>query len=199
MKIIFAIITAALFMTQAYAAQAEQVDVALELPPTFIQESCPTPIWKTKAIIWRGAKDKRSEPEIGSQTQKNKDPILVAANPTITKAFDDAAQRLLKACGVTLVAKGDDEAPELTLEIKQFYVGVEKKLVSGTDVGKSEIEFTLTDGSGAHSFGIGSQMDSKSIRQKSIKQLSSTLNKLFAETLKGVPTLTAFGNALQGK
>jgi hypothetical protein len=116
------------------------------------------------------------------------------ASPPIETVFDDALRKILAACGLKLVLKEDDELPELSVEIREFHVGVEKKLVTGKNASRSEIEFTLNHmNGGLRTFSLGTEMDAKSIRHKTSSQLIDALSKLFVETLEGVPTIKDFG------
>ena len=171
----------------AAAGAADTATIALEMPVGLVQQACPARVWKNTAVVWKGVTDKRPAPEVGVQTQKNKAPIPVMAEPPIDKAFDVALRQLLPACGMTFAEKAGANALQLSAEVREFSTSVEKKLVTGKSEARSAIAFQARQGNRSTSVTVGYEMTSKKVRSGDIKQLTQTLNELFAETLKQIP------------
>ncbi|MFH0799283.1 MAG: YajG family lipoprotein [Pseudomonadota bacterium] len=169
------------------ASAAESVSIALTMPPGTAAEACKIPAWKGLTVAWGGVTDKRPSPEVGLQTQKGKEAIPVLAEPALTSAFDSALRTLFSACGMKFASKETEGAVQLSAEIREFYVGVKKGLLTGKSEAKSGIAFVSRHGNQSATVVVGSEMESKKIRSGNIKQITSTLNDLFADTLKQIP------------
>lgn len=163
------------------------LSITLSTPPMLAQDSCKVPIWSDAQFIWKGIIDKRPSPEIGLQTQKGKEPIPVMADPPLSQVLDKSLYEIFTACGMKLAENGPDTMPTLSAEIREFYTGVEKKLLTGKSKAKSSIAFTLRKGGQSTSVTVGFEIDSKKIRSGSTKQLQQTLNELLVETLRQIP------------
>lgn len=188
MKTLIAFASLFVILSVSLDASAEDgVNIALTAPADLVSKACPTPVWKDLSVIWNGVKDKRTSPEVGSQTQKGKEPIPVLSNPPLDQVFASALKNLLGACGMKFVSKDSEGALNLSAELKEFYAGVEKKLITGKSTAKSSIVFATSRGGTSSSVTVGYEMESKKIRSGNIKQLTSTLNDLFTATLKQIP------------
>ncbi len=170
----------------AYAESPQEV--ALVLPPHFAAEVCAARAWNDLPVVWGGTKDLRPSREIGAQTQKGKEPIMVMAQTPLEQVVDAALQQVLAACGMKFVKEGDGDALKLSAGIREFYVGVEKGLVSGKSKAVSGLEFTGGRGAGASTVSIGYETEAKKIRTGDVKQLTQTLNELFAATIRRAAT-----------
>ena len=169
-------------------ARGEQsASVMLEMPAALPAEACPQPAWTNVSAVWKGVVDKRPSPEVGMQTQKGKEPIPVVSEPPATEAFDGALKKLLPACGMKLVEKGTEETLVLSAELREFYVGVEKKLLTGKSEARSSVAFMARKGNRSTSVTVGYEIDSKKVRSGNIKQISKALSELFVETLRQIP------------
>ena len=177
----------ALFVVIPAAQAADAVSISLEMPVGLVQQACPAPVWKNTTVVWEGVTDKRPAPEVGVQTQKNKEPIPVVASPSVDKAFDAALRLLLPACGMTFAEKGNADALRLSAEVREFSTNVEKKLVTGKSEAKASVAFHARQGNRSTSVTVGYEIDGKKVRSGNVKQLTQTINELFAETLKQIP------------
>lgn len=166
----------------------EASKITLSIPDGFVGEVCKKPVWNNLPVKWEGTVDKRTLPEVGVQTQKGKEPQPIMAEPQLDKAFDAAIEKLLTTCGMKFVGKADDNDMHLSAEIREFYVGVKKGLVTGKSEAKSSLTFLSRRGGQSATVTVGTEIESKKIRSGNIKQLTSTLNELFTETLKQIPT-----------
>lgn len=182
------IVLFAVLCVASLARAEETVSVKLQAPEGIAAMVCPKPMWNGMTVIWKGVQDKRGYGEIGVQNQKGKDPIKVFSDPTMAVVFDKAIKDTLTTCGMKFISKGDeDEIPSLSVEIRDFYAGVDKKLLTGKGEAKSRLEIMFTRDSQTKSLGFGGDMDSKGLRKGSIKQLEKSLNELLAYTLKNMP------------
>ena len=172
----------------AMAQDPSRPSISLETPAWFAQQACPAPVWNGVIAVWKGTTDTRHEKVIGVQTKKGQEPIEVVANPPLDAAFDKALRDLFVACGMKFVEKTEGETPRLSAEIKDFYAGVEKKLVTGKSVAKSMLTLVIDKGITTKTVDVGMEMESKDVRKGDIKGLTNALNKLFIETLKQIPT-----------
>ena len=173
----------------AFADTPEKETVALEVPAGLAQQICKQPVWNGVIAVWKGVTDERPEKAIGLQTRKNgKDPIEVFASPTLDSVLDKALREVFTACGMKFTDKGGSETLKLSVQIKQFYAGVEKKLITGKAKATSALTFTADKAMQTRTIDIGNDMESKEARKGDIKGLTKALNSLLAETLKQVPT-----------
>lgn len=182
------VILSALLMVST-AVQAEEIvraEVALSVAPDFYVQTCSTPVWKGMTAVWKGVSDDRADKIVGLQTKKGQEPVAVTAMPPVDKAFDAALRTLFESCGMKLTDKGDAAATKITVEVKDFYAGVEKKLVTGKAKAKSLLSFLVDQGVRSNTVEVGMEMESKEARKGDIKALTKALNNLFAETLKQV-------------
>ena len=137
-------------------------------------------------MAWKGVADKRESEEVGVQTQKGKEEIPIYSEPPLKEIVDNTLKKLFTSCGMKLNVKGDD-ATTLSAEIREFYVGVEKKLLTGKSRAVSSIAFLTRHGQQSSTVVVGFEMESKKIRSGKLKQLEKTLNELFIETIKQIP------------
>jgi uncharacterized lipoprotein YajG len=180
-----AVLLAVLVGAPAQAVKKEVV--ALEVPPGLVQEVCTQPVWSGVTAVWRGVTDARPDKAIGMQTKKGKEAIEVFASPSLESVLDKALRQIFTACGMKLVQTPGGEQLRLAVEIKQFYAGVEKKLVTGKAKATSMLTFTADKGIQTKTIDIGNDLESKDVRKGDIKGLTKALNNLLAETLKQVP------------
>jgi uncharacterized lipoprotein YajG len=173
----------------AAAEAPEKEVVALEVPAGLVREICAQPVWNGVTAVWKGVTDERPGKAIGLQTKsKGKEPIEVFAIPTLDSVFDKALRDVFTACGMKFIDKGASETLKLSVQIKQFYAGVEKKLITGKAKAVSALTFTADKAMQTKTIDIGNDMESKEARKGDIKGLTKALNSLLAETLKQVPT-----------
>jgi len=176
----------ALAFVSAVASGEQSATVSLEMPAALPAEACSQPAWTNASAVWKGVVDKRPSAEVGTQTQKGKEPIPVLSDPPAAEAFDRALKKLLPACGMKLVEKVSDDALVLSAELREFYVGVEKKLLTGKSEARSSVAFMARKGNRSTSVTVGYEIDSKRVRSGNIKQISKALSELFAETLRQI-------------
>jgi uncharacterized lipoprotein YajG len=185
-KTIFLLVT---LVSPALSA-SERVPIALKLPEGFVEQLCSAPIWKQRAVVWKGVQDKRTSPELGAQSKKETVIAEVVAEPSLAESFDKALQKILTQCGLKLVSQGNDESTYLSVEVVEFHAGLEKKLLTGKGMAKSRLILNQgTPYGGAQTIEIEYEIESKKVRSKSIKQLSQTLNELFQKTLEKIPQI----------
>ncbi len=187
MKRMIVMLSAMLLASSAAMAQeAAKAEVALSAAPDFYAQACATPVWKGVTAVWRGVADDRADKVVGMQTKKGEEPVAVAAVPSVDKAFDAALRTLFERCGMKLVDKGDAATTKISVEVKDFYAGVEKKLVTGKAKASSMLSFLIDQGVRSNTIEVGMELESKEARKGDIKALTKALNNLFAETLKQV-------------
>lgn len=180
---------ATLLFLAAPAVAAEAVQLPLGPPPMLVAEICRTPVWSGLPVIWKGVADRRPDLSVGVQIQGDKEPLPVFADPPLAGLFDSALRELFRGCGMRLVeeqSEGRGDAIVLSAEIREFYVGVEKRLLTGKSRAQSSIAFAARKGGQSTSVTVGFEIDAKKIRSGKLKQLQGTLNELFAETLKQI-------------
>lgn len=188
MKSIIIILAAAFAMIgSATSFAAETSTITLDLPPGFSAEACRTPVWNNTQVVWEGVTDKRKSKEIGVQNQGKKDPVAIMASPSLDLAFDKAIRELLTACGMRMIEKGEVTTPHISVDIDAFFVGVEKKILTGTANAESMIDIKVRAGASANSQKIGFEINSKAARSGKLKQLEKVALDLFAETLAQIP------------
>lgn len=185
-RMLLAAAAMALVAVSAKAEQVERAEVALGVAPEFYAEVCSAPVWKGVSVVWKGVADDRADKVVGIQTKKGKEPVAVTAVPSVDKAFDAALRTLFERCGMTLADKGDASGMKISVEVKDFYAGVEKKLVTGKARAKSLLSFMVDQGVRSNTIEVGMELESKEARKGDIKALTKALNNLFAETLKQV-------------
>lgn len=164
-------------------------DVAhLILPTDFSQEICKVPIWEGKTVLWQGISDLRTDRAVGRQSSKKGENIVeIDAEPPLDRMLESALKDLFQTCGMKLVTSGPYDV-SMAVQIKEFFVGTEKKFVTGKAQAKSQLRFTLKDryGTAERWVEVGYELESKKIRQKNITQSEETLNNLLTLTLEQV-------------
>jgi uncharacterized lipoprotein YajG len=191
MKKIMGVIAACAVFCIAITASAEtsgKEAVALEVPAGLVQGICTQPVWKGVTAVWKGVTDARPDKVIGIQTKKGKEPIEVFANPSLESVLDKALREVFTACGMKIVEKGADDILKLSVQIKQFYAGVEKKLVTGKAKATSSLTFVVDKDAQSTKIDISNELESKEARKGDIKGLTKALNDLLVETLKQITT-----------
>lgn len=180
------VIAAVLFSAPPIFA-ADAVQLPLGPPPMLVAELCRTPVWNDLPVIWKGVADRRPDLSVGIQIQNNKEPLPVFADPPLAGLFDSALRELFMGCGMKLVEEGGrNDVMILSAEIREFYVGVEKKLLTGKSEARSSIAFNARKGGQSTNVTVGFEIDAKKIRSGKLKQLQSTLGELFGETLRQI-------------
>lgn len=174
------------FVCAGIASAEDSPKISLNLPAGFVQSICKSPVWNGTRAIWGGVADKRVSQEVGLQTQKGKDAIPVMSNPPVDKAFDSALKEVFTACGMKFVQGENGDVLNISAEIKDFYTGMQKSLVTGKSEAKSSLAFTMRRGNRSMSVTVGYEIESKKIRSGNIKQLSETISELFRETIRQV-------------
>lgn len=167
----------------------EKATVAIDAPKDLVATVCPSPIWNKFQVVWDGVKDDRTSPEVGVQTKKGDETILVYSEKPLTEVFDAPLKEIFTKCGMVLKTSGDDEATHLSATIREFSANVEKKIVSGKGEAVSSIKFSLKKPGNVSDVTVGYGTETKGVRQKDIKQLKKILDELFAGTLKQIPTV----------
>lgn len=178
-----------LFLFPFHSNATETTSVTLSLSPDFASEICTTPVWKNVSVVWKGVEDKRPALEVGTQEKKGEIENTLISDPALEKVFDSALQKLFKTCGMKLDGNPKN-SPTLKAEINEFYVGSEKKLLTGKTKAASKLTFAMEltkDGVTTNSKKtVTFNMESKKIRSKDIKQLKETLDTLLYETLSQI-------------
>lgn len=181
----FKIFLLSLFLSLPVLTYAETFNLNLQVRPQLAGEVCPSPVWKNTEIFWQGVIDKRDQVFLGSQQKKNQEPAQFVSQPPLETVFNTALQSLLQSCGMKFVSVPTDSSITLHVEIDAFYADVEKKVFTGKGSAQSHLT-VIGERSNQTSMlvEIGYSIDSKVKRQKNVRQLESTLNELFNETLK---------------
>src|SRR5262245_5110734 len=101
-KRIFGVICVLVALT-AWAEPRESM--TLSLPIDFVKKTCPMHVWKGTTVLWKGVKDMRDAPEIGSQSKKKgKDVVLVDSSPPLDTFLEAPLKEIFSACGLKLTA-----------------------------------------------------------------------------------------------
>ncbi|MBI4126603.1 MAG: hypothetical protein HY465_03835 [Deltaproteobacteria bacterium] len=167
---------------------SEPTVVSLAVPPGLSQQLCTSgPLWKEVTVVWMGVKDNRPSPAIGEQQQRNKDPVTIVAATPLERTFDSALRDLFTTCGMTFVPHGDETILRLEVEIRQFDVTGEKKLVSGKGTARSELVFEARrEETSATTIVVTAELYAKGIRNRGVKQVGKLANQLLEEILREV-------------
>jgi len=186
-KILYAVIVVSLVFCRLLAAE-EKISLAISVPE-IAARSCSTPVWNGVTAVWEGVKDERESKEVGTQEQKKKDPILVMADPPLEGIMNRAVKEIFEACGMKLVhrGQGSDSLPRISAEIMEFYVGVTKKLVTGTSQSIAKLKFNIEKDGLLSTVTMGTELDSKGLRSKNITQLKKSLNILLSTLIENIP------------
>ena len=178
-----------LFLFPLTSNATETTSVTLSLSPDFANEICPAPVWKNVTVIWKGVEDKRPALEVGNQEKKGEIETTLLSKPALEKVFDSALQKLFKTCGMKLDGNPKTSST-LKAEINEFYVGSEKKLLTGKTKAASKLTFIMEltkDGVTTNSKKtVTFNMESKKVRSKDIQQLKETLDTLLYEILSQI-------------
>jgi uncharacterized lipoprotein YajG len=173
----------------AAKAKKDNTVATITLPPQFLDKACKKDLWKNTTVRWEGVTDKREEAAVGRQTKKwgaNITPVVLTADPTMAQSFNLALWNLFSSCGMTLLMEGKADRT-LSVEIEDFYAGVDKNLLSGQATAKSQIKFFITHGTEVQSVTVGYEIDAKKIYDNDLRQLKKSLNELFLKTIEQVP------------
>ncbi len=202
MKIKILTVFLSLLFATTLSAQDERVSVALKLPDDFFAKTCPVAIWKDTKVEFLNVSDIRDVREVGRQNASGgKNTVLMDAAPALNFATAEALKRLFTACGLTVV-EGGAAKPDVFVgvDIKEFYVAVEKKLVTGKGAATAQIALTVrrAASNSDQTIEVGYEIDDKSIRRKDVRQLEKVLNELFAGLLAQIPKTAAFTAAIGG-
>ena len=182
-RILFFLIALSLFIATGGSA-AEEKSVSLSVPDAFFNTICPQPVWKDKIVIWDGVVDRRSSKLVGLLKRRKKKHIAVAANPPLNKVMDRVLVKLFETCGMKLVKNKEGTAPELSVEIKEFYLGLEKRVFTGKGQAQSRIVFNIEKSGTTNSVALINKLDAKSAR--SHKLMKKTLDALLVHILEQV-------------
>jgi len=183
------VVCAVLFVAMTVSAETSGKEaVTLEIPAGLVQNICTQPVWNGVTAVWSGVTDTRQDKVIGIQTKKGKEAVEVFANPSLESVFDKALREVFTACGMKIVNTPGGETLKLSAEIRQFYAGVEKKLVTGKAKCTSALTFTVDKGAQSTKIDISNDLESKEARKGDIKGLTKALNDLLVETLKQIPS-----------
>lgn len=182
------IIVIIVMMTSVATNAEAPAQIGLALPPHFAAEVCASRSWNDLHVVWGGVKDLRPSKEIGAQQQKGKEPVMVESQVPLEQVVDAALKQVLAACGMKFAGEGDADALKLSAGIREFYVGVEKGLVTGKSKAVSSLEFVGGRGNSMSTVSIGYETEAKKIRSGDIKQLTQTINELFASIIRRAAT-----------
>lgn len=170
------------------ALSQEKIPLTLNLPGHFDKTVCPTPVWNHLPVVWNGVNDLRSSDDIGVLEKKGKTTAMIYAEPTLAQVIDEALKQLLPFCGLKLQKLTNDSLLNLSVEIEEFYAGVEKKFLTGKGSAQSRLSVIVKNqNQTTQSVEVGFQIESKKVRSRNIKQLEKILNELFFETLAQIP------------
>lgn len=170
----------------SHDAWAEEVSrVQLSSPDQAIEKLCQGRPWSGLRFVWKGVEDHRLEPQIGTQVKKEVVTNTLLSEVPLAQLLNPVFHKLFTTCGMELLEQ-PREANALSLTIKEFHAGVQKKLVTGTSEAKSRILVDVTGPVRALSVELGCELDSRKVRSRNIKQLTATLNDLLACTVEQV-------------
>ena len=176
----------------ASLAYAEVNTVHLQLPENFSSTACPSKPWAQTKVIFQGVKDERGEKQVGEQQQKKAEPLGIFTEPSLEKIFSNALQSTFASCGMVWTKASEDiDYPSLSVSIEDFFVGSNKKWLTGKASAHAQITVTLIQDKRTSSTTITADIDSKKLRQESIKQLQRVLNDLFAQSVTQVLNIQA--------
>lgn len=177
-------------LVQGKVVAGDTATVVIAPPADLAAKVCPRPIWNHVALVWDGVVDKRVRPEVGLQTGRQGDPLPVFSQEPLNGVFDSAIKGLLTTCGMQFISSTAEEISHLSIEIQEFSVGVAKKLVTGKADARSELRITLRRGNQLKTIDLSSEIETKKVRKKKIRQVEETLNELFIQTLEQIPEVT---------
>ena len=174
------------FAGRCLAAEADEPVVYFDVPPEVLDQACKEDVWKGVTAKFAGAKDMRDRKEIGIQTKGDTE-VQVISSPAIDVVMGNALKDLFQECGMNLLDKVPEGGMVITADVREFFIDVEKTLVSGKSRSESLITFNINKGGQITSIDIGMEIDGKDVRKKDIKAVRTAADKLLAETLKAIP------------
>ena len=184
LKNTLSLLLCSMFLLSAHNALAESNTINLKLAENFANKLCPTARWQKTALVFLGAKDAREEKQVGEQQQKNAEPLGLLTEPKLEDIFADALKTTLQTCGIVLTKSSEDiEHPTLSVNVEDFFAGSNKKWLTGKTSAHAQVSLTLIKQQQTSTTTITADIDSKKLRQKSIKQIQLVLNELLAETI----------------
>jgi len=151
-----------------------------------IASLCESQQFKGKKLYWKGVVDGRTEKSVGVQDQKGKESIKVYADPEIATVLSDSLASLFRTCGMDLMKKPEEEGTYLSATLHEFFVDVDKKLVSGTSASKASITFSMDKSGIVQSITLGTEIDSKGMRSRKLKQLQKSADLLLMELIETI-------------
>lgn len=184
LKTILSFLLCGMLFLSANGAHAENNTIKLQLPENFANNLCPTARWQKTPLVFLGVKDAREEKQVGEQQQKNAEPLALMTEPKLEQIFADALKATLQTCGITWTKSSEDiEHPTLSVSLEDFFAGSNKKWLTGKTSAHAQVSLTLIKQQQTSTTTITAEIDSKKLRQKSIKQIQLVLNELLAETI----------------
>lgn len=189
MRVLILIAAVLLFPVALFAS--EEISVSVTTPDNLVSRICPNgPLWKSVTASLGSIEDFREKDALGILRQRSKEPVdIVSTN--LKKAFADGIKALLTGCGITLTKKSK-ATPEFSFEIREFWVDMEKRLVTERGEGKASVVINIFRGpSATESMTVNYKMEIKSSR----KQGTARLEELLSDLLVGL--LTQVSSALK--
>jgi len=187
-KALFGFLAAGLVVFPIDHPQAQEpIPVELKTPDHFPSKICPTPLWKNLSAVWKGIRDQRPVPVVGEETRGGKDPIPVISRIPLDMVFEKALKDLFTQCGMQWRSEGDGKTWTLSATIGEFYLGMDKKIVTSKGMAKSRLSFLAERPGQTVTADVGYEIESKNFRYQTTKKIEKTLNELFLKTLEQVP------------
>ncbi|HQG13825.1 MAG: putative lipoprotein [bacterium ADurb.Bin270] len=177
-----------LFLSASASAQdTTAASITLTSPDAAkIASLCESQQFKGKKLYWKGVIDGRTEKSVGVQDQKGKESIKVYADPEISAVLSDSLAGLFRTCGMELMKKPEEEGNSLSATLHEFFVDVDKKLMSGISASKASITFSMDRSGIAQSITLGTEIDSKGVRSRKLKQLQKSADLLLMELIEAI-------------
>ena len=162
--------------------------IPLEVSQTNLREICSTYSATGKKVIWEGVRDVRPTKELGMQTRKKgKEVIVFVPDRPLEKIMDDAFRNLFQTCGVKNQQRASEETSKISVEIVEFQLTGEKKLVTEKQKGMSRLAYLITRGPMETRLEIEVEASEKEIRKTGTKRFQAITERLLVDTLREVP------------
>lgn len=168
---------------------AEESISLVPAPETFAQ-ACADFSQRGIRISWKGISDRRPHSEIGYQ-HTAKEAKAVHTHPALNEIFDKNLRLLLQSCGILLTTPSETPSLELSTEILQFNVDVEKRLITSKQKGMGSLSLTLTRGGASRTVEVGVNTSGKDIRRKGLTLFAATAHDLLEQLLQAIPAQIA--------
>lgn len=172
------------------AAEPEKWVKDFSLKDETINTLCPTSVFQ-KSFIWRGVTDMREgmQPkEIGRIAKKEVVKAEIVSSEPLAASFERDLQKLMQKCGAQWLSRTGSVAnqAELRVELTEFHLGLEKKLLRGESEGKSRLRFLVSRGTQFQMIEVGYDLSGKRGALSGKKQAMKSLDELYEKLIEEV-------------